>query len=170
MRRENARTFLRGSAYSLGRWASAFRNLFGTREPHLSPAKATTAMEYVETISKIGLAVLGIWRLTRSAQLAFHHGGAASYGQRAGITLRPEDYLGHRVMDCLYWIAIWMSAQTAIWVACGFAGVLVNWLAFAGVARLVQRSKRTTVPRIKAASTAHATSTKDCNGAAQLCL
>jgi hypothetical protein len=135
-------------------------------------------MEYLQTIPKMALAGAAVWRLMRMIHGAFDD-GAGIHGQGL-VRLRLEDVLGSRVMDFLYWIGIWMSAQTALWVACGLGGVLLNWLVFSGAARLMRWSKEarpTAVAKDDVSGAAassgvlpvKAIATKDCNGAAQLC-
>jgi len=118
-------------------------------------------MEFLQTISKMALAGLAVWRLTRAVHEAFDDRGAAGSSQPVGaVRGRTEGILGSRVMDFLYWIGIWMSAQTALWVACGLGGVLLNWLAFSAIARVARWLKaKAIVP-----------ATEHCDRSAQLCL
>jgi hypothetical protein len=112
-------------------------------------------MELLQTISKMALAV---WRLTRTVQAAFNNADSPS-----GL---------FRLVDYLCWIGVWMSAQTALWVACGFAGVLLNWVAFSGAALRVRRLKEPPqAPREEpsADQTAITAIGTYCHGAAQLC-
>jgi hypothetical protein len=104
------------------------------------------------------VAVLAVWRLSR---LLFEDGveGSGWGGASRLLRMRPRDFLGNRVMDCLYWLHVWLSAQTAMWVACGFAGVFLSWVVGAGISRAMAnnesrqcRSQETAVPGLQEAA------------------
>jgi len=85
-------------------------------------------MEEVGTIWRISVAGLAVCRLA-----SLFTDGPLRDGSSRLVRTRPESFLGSRVMDCLYSLHVWLSAQTALWVACGFAAVVLHWLIIAGV-------------------------------------
>jgi len=104
------------------------------------------------TIWRMTVAGLAVWRLSR---LLFEDGvegrGIEGWGWNGAsrlLRMRPQNFLGNRVMDCLYWLHVWLSAQTAMWVACGFAGVFVSWAAGSILSRAMagRESRRRRAP------------------------
>lgn len=85
-------------------------------------------MEELGTIWRISVAGLAVCRL--SSLLV---DGPLRRGSTRLVRTRPENFLGSRIMDCLYWLHVWLSAQTALWVAYGFAAVVLSWLIVLGV-------------------------------------
>lgn len=90
------------------------------------------------TIWRMGVAGLTVWRLARlifQDEVCPGMQGGGVDGGRGTVRGGPESLLGGRFMDFFYWLHVWLSAQTAVWVACGFAGVFVSWVAASGVSR-----------------------------------
>jgi hypothetical protein len=87
-------------------------------------------MEEFGTVWRMAVAVLAVWRLSRLLFQDESGPGRPPLGR-----IRADGLLGGRLMDLIYWLHVWLSAQTAVWVACGFAGVFVSWVAASGVAR-----------------------------------
>ena len=102
----------------------------------ISPDAAGRTMEMVQTISKLVLAALATWRLTRLL--------AGSTRREDGFVTvaapMSDRFLAGSAIDCLTWIGVWMSAQTTTLVVCGFSGLLLNWLVVSGALRLARYS------------------------------
>jgi hypothetical protein len=91
-------------------------------------------MAQFQTIWHLVVASMVIWRLSR-ALLEVEGSGRTSHL----VPAKSENILGSRVLDCLYWLSVWLSAQTAVWVMCGLTGVVANWLLISGVLRVLKR-------------------------------
>jgi hypothetical protein len=134
----------------------------------------------VETAWKVLAAIAILWRL---ASFLFDGAPADAEAVRPPqfATIGPlsgrleSEGLGifaGRLMQCLYWASVWMSAQLTIWVICGFGGLVLNWAVLSGVARLCRRSRGKVIAQCKAAGDVRAIPqpAQECNGAARLCL
>lgn len=65
---------------------------------------------------------------------------------RGGPTVESETaFLGNRIPrwipDCICCVGIWLSAQTAVWVAGGVAAVALNCFLFASISRIFKPSE-----------------------------
>ena len=154
------------------------------------PESEERPMEVFEAITKGSLAAVAIVRLTRAVWPASGDAVSGSLALGAAAPTHGEparaargsaaDISAGRVMDVLSIFGVWVSAQAAVWVACGFVGVLFNWFLLAGTVRLMHRSThrmdgsgklpRTGFVLPADTSVAESMSPGDGAGAAHLCL
>ena len=93
-------------------------------------------MDRAITISRMLLAGVAVWRLSNLIVQGRSYSGRSQF-----LSLRAENVFGNRVLDCVCLLSVWFSAQTAIWVAAGLGGVLLNWLLISSISRLFLRAK-----------------------------
>jgi hypothetical protein len=96
-------------------------------------------MEMLETVWRFAVTGLAVWRLSR---LLYKSAGNLQAGDVAGEDSNSWRFWAGRGADLLCWASVWMSSQTAIWVACGFGGVFVSWITLSGISRLFARVER----------------------------
>jgi len=65
-------------------------------------------------------------------------------GPRNVIT-RPRSWRGpgvpSRLMNCFYWLSLWVALPLAIWLTLGWIGLLNHWQALSGMACLLERTR-----------------------------
>jgi hypothetical protein len=86
-----------------------------------------------------GLATLAVWRVTH---LLWAEDGPGDLFAR----LRHLAGSGHigRLLDCFYCLSLWIALPFAAWLAAGWIGGIIGWLALSGGACLLERA---TAPR-----------------------
>jgi len=137
-----------------------------------------------ETAWKILAASVIVWRLT-----SFFFDGAAGTPDAARLPHLNQPSVGaargwseqhavrqrfpaSRLMDCLYWASVWMSAQATILVLCGVGGLVLNWAVVSGIARMrsVSQIKATDQGAAMREATRVPHKTQECSGTERLCL
>ena len=97
--------------------------------------KGSTDMHRAMIISRVLVAGVAVWRLSTLFLENRSYNGRSRF-----FSPRPENIFANRFLDCICWLSVWLSAQTAIWVAGGLAGLLLNWLLISSFARLFVRT------------------------------
>ncbi len=90
-------------------------------------------MNKLDTIWRLLVTSLAVWRLSR---VLFGNGGGSQGVGDSSEDLGTYRFWAGRGGDFVCWISVWLSSQTALWVACGFSGVFLSWLGMAGISCL----------------------------------
>lgn len=91
-------------------------------------------MDKLMTIWNVAAASLAVWRLSRLL--------LEEKGRGRILPESAENIFGNRALDCICWFSVWLSAQTAIWVAGGLTGVMLNCFVFSHLSRPSRLSMR----------------------------
>lgn len=83
---------------------------------------------------RLALAVPAVWRLTH---LLAREDGPFDLVARARATLGAGAW--GRMFDCFHCLSLWVAAPLAPWLADGWTGIAVAWLALSGAACLCER-------------------------------